>query len=36
MPSPDFSSAERARLMEHYFRDDVRDFVQSEVRLGES
>jgi hypothetical protein len=32
--NPPFGSAERARLMEHYFRDDVRDFVQSEYVSG--
>ena len=31
---PAFGSAERARLMEHYFRDDVRDFVLSEYMSG--
>jgi hypothetical protein len=32
--APPFGSAERARIMEHYFRDDVRDFVLSEYVSG--
>jgi hypothetical protein len=32
--APQFGSAERARIMEHYFREEVRDFVLSEYVSG--